>query len=287
MSKHGSPAVVGGFVVAALTLLAVAVLALGAGRVFRTRAHVIAYFEDSVGGLDVGAPVRFRGIEIGTVKDVRIDMTGVALDPRHVRLPVLLEIDEDRLRSEGARFVNLRDPQVIQQLVGDGLRASLATESLVGGTRYVDLDFRPDTPAQLVHDPSYPEIPTLRNPTGDIPDRIDRVLKNLEGADIPRLTDSLQNTVDDADQLLRSPHLARAEARLDEITLELEGTVTQLDSAARELRPTITSVRSTADRLSDGVDTTLRDISDAAHSLRRLTDQLARDPGSIVRGGKP
>jgi paraquat-inducible protein B len=266
--------------------LAISVFGLTVGRVFRTKAHVIAYFEDTVEGLNVGAPVRFRGIAIGSVKDVRINMTGVALDPHHVRIPVLLEIDEDRLRSEGAKRVDLRDPRVVQQLVDLGLRASLATESLVGGVRYVDLVVRPDVPAQLVHDPRYPEIPTLQNPTGQIPDRIDHVLQNLERVDIAGLTDSLRTTVGDADKLVRSPHLARAEARLDEVTAELERTVSQLDAAVRELRPTITSVRRTSDRLSDRVDTVLREVSDAARSLHRLADQLARDPGAILRGGK-
>jgi paraquat-inducible protein B len=272
--------------VTALALLVISVLGLSIGRVFRTRAHVIAYFEDAVGGLNVGAPVRFRGIEIGSVKDVRINMTGVALDPRHVRIPVLLEIDEDRLRTEGAKLVDLRDPRVVQRLVDLGLRASLATDGLVGGVRYVDLDVRPDTPVQLVHDPQYPEIPTVRSPTEQIPDRIDHVLKNLEQVDIAGLTDSLKTTVGDADQLLRSPHLARAEARLDAITAELERAVSQLNATVRELRPTITSVRRMSDQLSGRIDSTLRDLSDAARSLRRLADQLARDPGAILRGGK-
>jgi paraquat-inducible protein B len=286
MSKHASPAVLGGFVVIALALLVVAALGLSAGRLFRTRARVIAYFEDTVGGLNVGAPVRFRGIEIGSVKDVRIDMTGVALDPSHVRIPVLLEIDEDRLRSEGARLVDLRDTKVVQRLVDLGLRAELAAEGLVGGVKYVELDVRPDTPAYPVHDRRYPEIPSVRSPVATIPNRIDHVLANLERVDIASLSESLRTTVADADRLLRSPHLARAEARLDAITAELERTVSQLDVAARDIGPTMTSVRRTSDRLSGRVDTTLRDLSDAARSLRRLSDQISRDPGAILRGGK-
>jgi paraquat-inducible protein B len=286
MSRHASPAIVGGFVVTAVALLVISVVGLSVGRVFRTRARVIAYFEDSVEGLNVGAPVRFRGIEIGSVKDLRINMTGVALDPQHVRIPVLLEIDEDRLRSEGAKLVDLRDPRVVQRLVDLGLRASLATESLVGGVRYVDLVVRPDTPVQLVHDRQYPELPSVRSPTEQIPNRIDHVLKNLEQVDIAGLVESVRTTVGDADQLLRSPHLARAEARLDAITAELERSITQLDAAVRDLRPTITSVRRTSDQLSDRIDSTLRDLSDAARSLRRLADQLGRDPGAILRGGK-
>ena len=292
MSKHASPAVIGGFVVSAVALLFIARLALSGGRLFRTTARIIVYFDDAVGGLRVGAPVKFRGIEIGTVKDLRISMTGVALDPQHVQIPVLLEIDQDRLRSQGAD-VDLRDPKTVQRLVGLGLRARLASESLVTGVRYVELDIRPDTPAHLARDATYPEIPSVRSVAEALPERVDHVLANLEHVDIAGLTDSMHDTVRSADDLLRSPHVTRAVENLDKITLELDRAASSLALAARDLRPaiaeakdTLSSTRRAADRLSSRADTTLRDVSDTARSLHRLADQLARDPGSILRGGK-
>jgi paraquat-inducible protein B len=280
MNRKASPAMIGGFVVAACGLLVLMIVALSAGRVFRTKAKVIVYFADSVGGLNVGAPVRFLGIEVGKVKDVRINMTGIALDPKHIRIPVLLEIDEDRLRSEGAKLINLRDPAVVQRLVGLGLRAELASEGLLSGVRTVDLAVRPDTPVELVHDPRYPEIPSVRSPTEAIPVRVEHVLKNLDQLDVAGISESLRATIDDADRLLHSPHLARTEERLDAITAELERAVSQAGATARELRPAISSV-------SSRIDDTLRDVSEAARSLRRLSDELTRDPGAILRGGRP
>ncbi|HEX8110463.1 MAG TPA: MlaD family protein, partial [Kofleriaceae bacterium] len=169
MSKRASPANIGAFVVIALALLVTAILILGGGRLFRTTAAVIVYFDDSVGGLRVGAPVKFRGIEVGTVKDVRINMAGVALDPHHVLIPVVLEIDERQLRERGAPALDLRDPKQVQRLVDQGLRAELALESFVTGVRSVELDIRPGTPARLVHARTYPEIPPVQSPTQAIP----------------------------------------------------------------------------------------------------------------------
>jgi paraquat-inducible protein B len=294
MSKRASPTAIGAFVVGGFALVVIAVLILSAGRLFRHTAHVIVYFDSSVAGLRVGAPVKFRGIEIGTVKDQRINMTGAVRDPQHVLIPVLLEIDDARLSAEGIAEIDLGDRAEVRRLVGFGLRAELATESLVTGVRYIELDIKPGTPARLVHDRRYPEIPSLPSLTETLPDKVDQILTNLAGVDVAGLAKSMRATVDDADQLVRSPQLARAVARLDQITADIDRTVNQFSTAAQDLHPaiaqaqdTVTSARKTTDRLASQLDTTLRDVGAAARSLRRLADQLGRDPGSILRGGKP
>src|SRR5262249_13903841 len=119
----------------------------------------------------------------------------------------------------------------------------------------------------------------------------------LAKVDLAALASSMQSTVDHADQLLSSPHLTRTLAQLDGVTAGLERTVRELSQAADELRPTIVEIKTTtaaahelvapAGQLSAQIDATLRGIQVAARSVRRLSDQLTRDPGSIVRGGKP
>jgi paraquat-inducible protein B len=294
MSKHASPAIIGAFVVTAFALVVITVLILTGGRLFHHTARLIVYFDSSVGGLRAGAPVKFHGIDIGTVKDLRINMTGAALDPRHVQIPVLLDVDQDRLSSQGVPGIDLDDRKQVQRLVDLGLRAQLATESLVTGVRYVELDIKPDTPARLVHDPRYPEIPSVPSLTEALPDKVDRLLTRLADVDVAGLAQSMRSTVDDADRLVRSPYLARAATRLDQITADLDRTVNQFSTAAQDLRPaiaeakdTVTAARKTSDRLASELDTTLRDVGGAARSLRRLADQLGRDPGSLLRGGKP
>jgi len=292
MSKHASPAVIGAFVVTALALVVITVLILSGGRLFRHTARVIVYFDSSVAGLRVGGPVKFHGIDVGTVKDLRINMTGAVRDPQHVRIPALLEIDEGRLSSQGVA-IDLDDRKQVEQLVRLGLRAELATESLVTGVRYVELEIKPGAPARLVHDRRYPEIPSLPSLTETLPDKVDQILTKLADLDVAGLARSMRATIDDADELVRSPHLARAVASLDKITADLDRTVNQFATAAQDLRPaiaemkdTVTSAHKTSERLSGQLDTTLRDVGGAARSLRRLADQLGRDPGSILRGGK-
>lgn len=292
MSKKASPTVVGSFVIAAVALALGAVVLLGGGRMFRDTTRMIAYFDGSVGGLRQGAPVKFRGIDIGTVKDVRISMAGAFEDPRHVRIPVVFEIDVGRVTAEGVHAIDLHDRAQVRALVDRGLRAQLATESVVTGIRYVALDIKPDTPAVLVNDPlvAYPEIPSVRGPLELAPEKLNRILSNLADVDFDKMAQSLQATADDAHRLLGSPHLARAVSGLDQLTASLTRTARDLERTAREVAPVIKSAHQlvAADgTISSQLDQTLEEVAAASRAIHRLADQISRDPGVIVRGGRP
>jgi len=292
MSKRASPMVVGGFVIVAVALAVGAILVLAGGRMFRDTAAMIVYFDTSVGGLGPGSPVKFRGVRVGEVKDVRINMAGAVQDPKHVRIPVVFEIDVDRVTAKGVTSVDFHDPAQVRALVAVGLRAQLATESMVTGTRYVALDIQPDTPAALVNDPSvaYPEIPSMRSPMELAPDKVKQILDSLADVDFGELAQSVQATVDDAHRLLGSKHLARTLSSLDTVTSSLKRTVAELEASAREVAPMVKSAHQlvAADgRLSTQLDQTLGEVASAARATRRLVEQLTRDPGVIVRGGRP
>jgi len=253
---------------------------------------MIVYFDTSVGGLGPGSPVKFRGVRVGEVKDVRINMAGAVQDPKHVRIPVVFEIDVDRVTAKGVTSVDFHDPAQVRALVAVGLRAQLATESMVTGTRYVALDIQPDTPAALVNDPSvaYPEIPSMRSPMELAPDKVKQILDSLADVDFGELAQSVQATVDDAHRLLGSKHLARTLSSLDTVTSSLKRTVAELEASAREVAPMVKSAHQlvAADgRLSTQLDQTLGEVASAARATRRLVEQLTRDPGVIVRGGRP
>ncbi len=292
MSKRASPTVVGIFVIIGIALTLAAIVVFGSGQLFRDTARTIAYFDGSVSGLRVGAAVKFRGIDIGTVKDIRINMSGVLQDPTNVRIPVVLEIDVRRVSAQGVHSIDLHDRAAVQALVDRGLRAELATESLVTGLRYVALDVKPGTPAKLVNDPkiAYPEIPSIPSALEQAPEKLDQILSKLSDVDFGELVQSVRDTADDAHRLLGSPHLANAVAGLDQLTITMNRTVTELEHAARDLGPLVKSagqLTAPEGALSSRLDATLKDVGDAARSTRRLADQLTRDPGSIVRGGRP
>jgi paraquat-inducible protein B len=296
MSKKASATMVGAFMIAGIALAIGLIVALGGGRLFHDRSRAIVYFDGSVSGLRIGAPVKFRGIDIGTVHDIRINMSGAMQDPKHVRIPVVIEIDEKKLSAEGVT-IDVEDPATARALIDRGLRAQLQSESLITGLRFVALDFKPGTPVNLEGGPDsqYPEIPSVPSPFAQIHDRVHTVIDHLEEIDLRRIATAIEAAAKDTHELISSPHLRRTVANLDELTrnlnrnaVALDATTRAIGSAADEWRQAAHAARSIASPdglLSTQLGATLAELEAAARSLRRLSDRLNRDPGVIVRGG--
>ncbi len=123
MAKRANPALIGGFVVGALLLAVTGLVVLGGGHFFRLTKPMVAYFEGSVKGLSIGAPVTFQGVRIGTVSDVR-----VVIDTKDLKMatPVFFEIDAGRLTEASGATLKLRKgSEGMKTLIQRGLRAEL------------------------------------------------------------------------------------------------------------------------------------------------------------------
>src|SRR5438876_3565297 len=127
MARRANPALIGAFVVGGLTLAVVGLVVFGGGRFFRLTKPSVAYFEGSVKGVAIGAPVTFQGAKIGSITDVR-----VVLDTKSLKIttPVFFEVDADRLTEASGQKVTFRqDAAGFKLLVERGLRAQLETRS--------------------------------------------------------------------------------------------------------------------------------------------------------------
>lgn len=159
MSRQANPTLIGAFVLGALALAVVTTLLLAGGGWFTEKRQHVMYFEGAAQGLQVGAPVMFLGVKVGTVKQIQLGLDGQ--DHRFV-VPVTVEVQPHVVRTRGGEHVDLRDRATVRQLVERGLRARLRMQSLLTGQLYVDLDFHPDKPARFVAlDASVSEIPTI------------------------------------------------------------------------------------------------------------------------------
>jgi paraquat-inducible protein B len=78
--------------VGSLALLIAAVLIFGGGQLFKKKTEFVIYFDGDLNGLNVGAPVKLQGVQIGTVKEISLE-----IDQKFVRLtkPVVVEIDPE------------------------------------------------------------------------------------------------------------------------------------------------------------------------------------------------
>src|SRR5262249_3736648 len=134
MAKRSNPKLIGVFVVGAIVLVIAGVLAFGGMQLFTQKGKFVLFFQGSLAGLNVGSPVTFRGINIGSVTNVVIQYD---IATQHLRIPVFIEIDPTELQVYGGERNPIKN---LQALVKRGLRAQLQTVSLVTGQTSINFD---------------------------------------------------------------------------------------------------------------------------------------------------
>jgi paraquat-inducible protein B len=205
--------------------------------VFHEKHVWLAYFDQSVRGLHVGAPVEFRGIQVGTVSDVRIEWDAAT---KRFRIPVLLQVEPERIGQLGSPDLETRRA-ALDALVAAGLRAQLQSGSLLTGELLVALDMHPDAPpARIAWNGPYPEFPSIPAPLDQIESSIAVLTKKLEkmpldeiGASLRTSLDALHGTLESADRTLSSANGLIAPDSA--VTVELRRALVELGDAARAL----------------------------------------------------
>jgi paraquat-inducible protein B len=317
MGKRINPAMVGLFVLGAIGLILAAVVILKSG-LFTESHRFVIYFTD-VSGLRVGAPVKFKGVEIGQVDNIRLRLDQ-QLNPQsgrlsaNVRIPVVIELDEDKIVSHGGATIDLSDPHAVPNLIREGLRAQLSSDSLVTGLMYVALDIQPNTPIQMVAPLGSPlqEIPSVPNTLEQAQAVAIRVLERLDKVNVGSVFQQLNTALDSFNAIMNSPALkevvANSEKTREQLDRALAGAqqtlntvnsqVTPLsnslqktsgsaDAAAKQARLTLDTVQTTIEPNSPvtyQAVQTLQDVSAAARSIKELMDYLQRNPSAVVRG---
>jgi len=302
MGRKANPALIGAFVIGAVALGVLAVTIWGSGKLFRREFIAVCYFPWSVNGLSPGAPVKFRGVQIGEVSEVRLLYEQSHGAPR---IPVFLKIDGERMRELGAK----RDPslELLNQLIEQGLRARLQTLSIVTGVLYVEFDILPESPVEMMQsaDAAYPEIPTLPTPREEATKTVSDVLARVNEIDFTGLGKAVHEAIDGVNRLANNPRLAAAIDGLPEAVASARQLLAHLDAQTAPLadgvknisadtRQTLASARATLDAiqalvapeapLSVELTSTATDLSRAARGLRDLADFLERNPNAVVFG---
>lgn len=260
---------VGFFFVAGLAVLALLLSFFGEGSVFTSKQRAVAHFEGSLSGLNVGAPVSFRGVKVGRVEaiELRIDA-----DDASARIPVFMSLNPDAANWNGDGELDL------QRLVARGLRAQLASQSFVTGQLYIELDFHRDVPPRRIITASqgtHPEIPTLPSETAQVID----FFKELP---MQELVDALRNTLTRIDRMT-----ATIEAQFEPMSRDVAESLQTLNTTIPQLRDDFSAIRSNVETVADRADHTLRTIDGEAarvgDEVSALTAELRATSASLRR----
>jgi paraquat-inducible protein B len=319
MSKV-NPAIIGVFVVSAIAILVGAVLILGSGKLFKHTHTFVLFFKTDVEGLRIGAPVKFKGVRVGVVKQIVLALPDAPEPASEVGtygelvIPVLIELDADRITRLGARKVDLDNPQTMPALIKVGLRGQLGLESLVTGVRYIALDIRPHAPVQTILPPGsqYQEIPTIPGTLETVQEQATRVLAKLQTVDVAAALTSLVDAARSIRQRVDSPETEAALRAARPVLYDVGDAARSLkvlaDGLHREAGPLVSDLHSTSEKTDHAVDAanlafgsirtelepgspltykmnnTLDDVSSAARAVRQLAEYLEQNPSAVLRG---
>jgi len=317
MSKRISPTAIGIFVVGAFALAILAIIVVGSGTLFQKPVHFICMFSGNVNGLRIGAPVKFRGVQIGTVEQIKLvlspDEGKLRPDIKDMPIPVILGIDRDLLTERGGTGVAL-SKEGFESALSRGLSAQLEAESLLTGLLYIDMDLRPGTQPNfsLVAGSGLREVPTVPTTMEAIQQQATDAIAKLDKIDLNGLVNSFTQAANSIKSMTADPALRRTLESLPPMVTNLDKTLTSMRVAieninqevdpmsvsfhksSEELNATLKDTRTalvqlqaildTDSPLSVNLNNALEQMTDTTRSISELTDYLQRNPASLVRG---
>ncbi|MBU0500617.1 MAG: MCE family protein [Gammaproteobacteria bacterium] len=214
------------------------------------------FFTDSLRGLNIGAPVEFRGIRIGEVLDIDLEYNP---DNLEIRTPVLVEIELDRIEVIGKQL----DPStprktILSRLIEKGLRATVKSGNLMTGAQYVDLVVLPDAPlvaGSPEHTKGYPMIPSISSGLNLWEQRVNKLFTRLDTLPIEEIGGNLNKSL----------------AQLHLTITELNKILKPIDKRA--------GINTQAQLM-----TTMKEFGEAARAIRDLARLLENNPQSLLLG---
>jgi paraquat-inducible protein B len=258
----------------------------------------VLYFNESVRGLSVGAPVTLFGMQVGEVTEVGLTFIQktATFRPRVVItfLPerVIADLPTGQRTRAGKSLAELPAEdrqQLLRRVVEDhGLRGQLRTGSYLTGELYVAFEYFPDAPKVKIDwakDPlELPVVPgslaSIEAKLGNILTKIDQMPLDAIGRDLRAALASLDQTLKDASTLVN-----RVDAQwVPEGTKTLEDLRRAIGDANTAVRNADATLFSRDAATPQDLRDTLQEVTRAARSIRVLTDYLERHPDALIRG---
>lgn len=319
MNETRKPFWIGVFLLSGLVLLVGGILILARDSLWSKPVEYVVYFTGALDGLDVGADVTYRGVKVGSVRDIRLSYDRKIND---VIMPVVIRISTDvgNKPSTGPQL-----DKAIARLAERGLRAQLQVPSLLTGKAIVALDFFPGQDGYVRDDgeesTGLTAIPTVPSRLDQAADVLRDLADGLRSVPLKETLESANRTLERMESLLASPELGSSVSRFNELLgslnqisrqldRRLPGFMDNLDDSGRELKQALADVRKAADSARQTLEDAsvlvqegqrslspqselqyellqaLQNISSASKSLQRTAQAIEQQPQSLIFGKK-
>lgn len=277
--KQTNTKLLGMFVVGGIALLVLGAVVFGSGRFFKERVPRVAYFQESLAGLNEGAPVNFQGVRIGTVTRIVFQY-----DRAHLKFatPVYFELDPSRFVETGQQPESREEATAA--LIGKGLRAQLGVASLVTGQRVVNLVLQPNTePTLRGSEKPGIEIPTIPSETTELKTTVNNVLNRFARLNIERIDDDLHAALSGFTKLVSNPEIAEIIHNANLTVPDVRNLIGNID---QQVDPLADSVRTAADRAADAFETANGTLGKTDGAITEVRKTFVNAQGTLRRGDK-
>ncbi len=322
MSSNAHYFKIGIFVLAGFFLLAGALVYLGAGRMFRPRIYVETYVDGTVQGVDIGSPVKFRGVPIGRITHIdftfnEYDEPEADVSGRQDYVVLVMEVDRQAFRGM------FEDPELksdVDDAVEQGLRVMIQPQGITG-LNFAEFDYLPPAkrtpPLKIWWTPHHPYIPSAPGTLTSMLDSVNSIMDTFKVLDIKDAMTQLHTALEAANATLKKLEGTMDDIQLGKIGADLRGLIAdlkakvdklpveELSTDGRKALDSITAAAAEAGKMSaeaqvlvdkletnpllnpDEVGAIVGDFKAAAANVRVLTENLREYPSQLILGEPP
>jgi len=270
MNNKVNPTVIGSFIIGALGLFISSIFIFSSDAWFTKNQQFIVVFTESINGLNVGAPIKLYGVQIGHVTEITVER-----DPQSnmTLIPVIFEVDQQKISD----YIDTQQKDwshtEVDKLINSGLRMQLQLGSLLTGQLFIEALFLPNTAAKLYgHKSNLKEIPSVPSKSDEIQKALRNVLEGTKTIDLTELFTNLQKTAANIEQITGSK--------------QTQSTLTALNSSMLDLKQILNTLKHEIGPLSKDLNRTINHADKLLLTLNTNAKPLLEDSREIISSSK-
>jgi paraquat-inducible protein B len=247
---------------------------------FRYGTYYVVSFSQSVKGLLPGAPVEFRGIQIGRVirimlKESQAQSLQQGEEGKGAPIPILIYVEPGRMELPDKESSIALLQKSVKLGVGNGLRASMESGNLITGAKFINIDFYRDVkPATLGTFLDYTTIPTIETGLAQLAQSVNSILETIDGLPLAETVAGANTAIGTLNKSLASLQSVLENQKTQQLPA-------QLDRTLQELRDTINGLSPNSEAY-QSLNSSLLALNRTISNLESLTRTLAENPNAVV-----
>jgi paraquat-inducible protein B len=270
MNNKTNPATIGAFVVGAIVLLVASILVFSSDTLFSKNPRFLVVFTESINGLQVGAPIKLYGVQIGHVTEIYVERDH---ENNVTLLPVVFEVDPKKIFDYIDTEKELWEETEVERLINSGLRMQLQLGSLLTGQLFIEALFQPKMPVILHGNyPGLKEIPSIPSSSHQIQKTLRGLLESSKSIDLDLLFANLQKTVSNLEKITGSE--------------QTQSTLTALNVSMLEMQQIMGTLNKESGLITKDLRKTIRHANKLIIDINNNTDLLLDDTREVVAKGK-